>query len=98
MFSVKYTLFAEKMFLCGKKSFILKIYWKKTFLTKKNINENVKIYIYLIWEKYFYAENVCVTNKIQIFLEYIFILQKNIFLIIKNIFVKPSLWTEQSGP
>ena len=36
------------------------------FFTEKNINENVKIYIYiyLIWEIYFYAENVCVTNKI----------------------------------
>ena len=36
---------------------------KKTFFTEKNINENVKIYIcHLII--YFYAENVCVTNKI----------------------------------
>ena len=30
-----------------------------------NGNENVKnIYIYLIWEIYFYIENVCVANKI----------------------------------
>ena len=41
-------------------------------------------------ETYFYAENVCVTNKISVFLKYIFILQK-IVLIIKNIFVKTSL-------
>ena len=45
MFFTKYT-FAEKMFLYGKKSFILKIFLlKKTFFTEKNINENVKIYI-----------------------------------------------------
>ena len=42
MFFTKYT-FAEKMFLYGKKSFILKIFLlKKTFFTEKNINENVK--------------------------------------------------------
>ena len=38
-------------------------YWKKTFFTEKNINENVKN-VYLISEIYFYTENVCVTNKI----------------------------------
>ena len=34
----------KKMFLYGKKSFILKIFFneKKTFFTEKNINENVK--------------------------------------------------------
>ena len=51
---------------------------KKTFFTGKNINENVKN-IDLISEIYFYTENVCATNKIQIFLKYIFILQKNLF-------------------
>ena len=44
------------------------LYWKifllkKTFFTEKNIYENVKN-IYLIWEIFFYTENVCVTNKI----------------------------------
>ena len=63
VFFTKYTLFAEKMFLYGKKV----LYWKilllkKTLFTEKNINENVKKY--LIWEIYFYVENVCVTNKI----------------------------------
>ena len=63
MFFTKYT-FAEKMFLYGKKSFILKIFLlKKTFFTEKNINENVKN-IYLISKIYFYTENICVTNKI----------------------------------
>ena len=41
------------MFLYGK---------KKTFYTEKNVNENVKN-IYIISEIYFYAENVCVANK-----------------------------------
>ena len=63
VFFTKYTLFAEKMFLYGKKV----LYWKilllkKTLFAEKNINENVKKY--LIWEIYFYVENVCVTNKI----------------------------------
>ena len=63
-FLTKYTLYAEKMFSYGKKV----LYWKiillkKTFFTKKNVNENVKN-IDLIWEMHFYTENVCVTNKI----------------------------------
>ena len=53
VFFTKYTLFAEK------NVFI----WKKKFLEKNIINENVKK-IYLISEIYFYTENVCVTNKI----------------------------------
>ena len=100
-FLQKYTLFAEKMFLYEKKV----LYWKtfllkKTFFTEKNINGNVKKYkIYLIWEIYFYAENVCVANNRQIFLKYIFILlKKEKCFIIRNIFVKTSLWTQQSGP
>ena len=83
----------KKCFYMEKKSFILKFFLlKKTFFTEKNVNENVKIY--LIWEVYFYAENAWVSNKISIFLKYIFILQKKFFLIIKNIFVKTSLWTQ----
>ena len=53
------------------------LYGKKKFI-EKNINENVKN-IYPISEIYFYTENVCVTNKISIFLKYIFIPQKKIF-------------------
>ena len=85
----KYTLFEEKMLLYQKKSSLL-----KNFLTEKNVfyREKYKSKI-LIWEIYFYAENVCVTNKIQIFLKYILIFPlKN--LIINNIFVKTSLWTQ----
>ena len=37
-------------------------YGKKTFLTDKNINENVKN-TYLISKIYFYTENICATNK-----------------------------------
>ena len=54
MFFTKYTLFAEKMFLYGKKSFILN--------TEKNINENVNIYI--SFEKYIFMQKMFVTNKI----------------------------------
>ena len=64
MVFTKYALFAEKMFLYGKKSFILKnSLTEKNFFIEKNINKNAKN-IYLIWEIYFYTENVCVTNKI----------------------------------
>ena len=63
MFFTKYTLFAEKMFLYGKKSLILKIFFrKKTFFTEKNINENVNIYI--SFEKYIFMQKMFVTNKI----------------------------------
>ena len=67
MLFTKYTLFAEKNVFIWKKKFYIEIFLlKKTFFTEKNINENVKIYIYidLNWEIYFYAEYVCVTNKI----------------------------------
>ena len=54
----------KKMFLYGKKVLYWKIFLlKKTFFTEKNIYENVKN-IYLIWEIFFYTENVCITNKI----------------------------------
>ena len=87
------------MFLHGKKSFILKIsLLKKTLFTAKDIYEiyenifHIYIYIYI----YFYAENVWVTNK-KSFLNICSFSKKN-FLIIKNIFIKTSFWTQQSGP
>ena len=46
------------MFLYGRKGFILKIFFtEKTFFTEKNVYENVKNR-YLIWEMFFYIENV----------------------------------------
>ena len=46
MFFAKYTLFAEKMFLYGKKVLSWKFFlMKKTFFTEQNVNENVKIHI-----------------------------------------------------
>ena len=64
MFFTKYTLFAEKMFLYGKNSFILKNFFTgKNFFCREKYKWKCKN-IYLIWEIYFYAENVCVTNKI----------------------------------
>ena len=70
-------VFYKIYIICRKKCFYVekKFYKKKTFFTEKNINENVKN-IYLISEIYFYTKNVCVTNKIQIFLKCILILQK----------------------
>ena len=97
-------VFYKIYIICRKKCFYMEkkfynenvFYWKKTFFTEKNINENVKN-IYLISEIYFYTENVCVTNKIKIFLKYIFIPQKKTFLIIKSIFIKTSLWNQSFG-
>ena len=61
-----------------KKFIMRKTFTEQNFFTEKNINENVKN-IYLISEICFYTRNVCVTNKIKIFLKYIFILQKIFF-------------------
>ena len=46
----------KKIFLYGKKSFII----KNLFLLEKFYREK----LYLISEIYFYTENICVTNKI----------------------------------
>ena len=97
----KKIFFFEKMFfykiyiICRKNVFL----WKKKFyienffsliFTEKNLN--------LIWEIYFYAENVRVTIKYKSFLNVYSFCKKIFLLIIKNIFVKTSLWTKQSGP
>ena len=84
----KYTFFCRKNVFIWKKNF----YNVKIFLLEKNFFYREKLY--LTSEIYFYTENIFVTNKIWIFLKYIFILQKKIFLIIKNIFVKTSLSTQ----
>ena len=64
IFFEKIYVFYKIYIICRKNVFI----WKKKFyieffFTEKNINENVKIYISHL-KIYFYAENVCVTNKI----------------------------------
>ena len=52
----------KKCFYLENQTYIEKLfYWKEYFSTEKNINENVKN-IYLIWEIYFYTENVFATN------------------------------------
>ena len=80
------------MFLYGKKSFILKIYFteKKLFFAEKNINENVKIYI--SFEKYVFMQKMFVLQiKYKSFLNIYSFCKKNFLLVIKNIFVKTSL-------
>ena len=63
MFFTKYILFAEKNVFIWKKSFILQNFFtEKNFFTEENIYENVKN-IYLIWEIFFYTENVYVANE-----------------------------------
>ena len=58
MFFTKYTLFAEKMFLYEKKSFILKVFFtEKTFFYWEKYKWKCKN-IYLIGEIYFYAEYI----------------------------------------
>ena len=61
MLFTKYTLFAEKNVFIWKKKFYIEIFLlKKTFFTEKNINENVKIYIYISIEKYIFMQNMFV--------------------------------------
>ena len=77
------------------------LYWKffllkKTFFTEKNVNKNVKIYI--SFEKYIFMQKMFVLQiKYKSFLNIYSFWKKN-FSIIKNVFVKTSLWTQQSGP
>ena len=78
--SWKKNFFFEKIFvfykiyiICRKKKFILIFFYWKNFFTENEKN------IYLIWEIYFYPENI-----------YSFC--KKSFLIIKNLFVKTSWW------
>ena len=56
--------FYKMYIICRKRCFYTgkKFYTEKKFFTEKNIYENLKN-ISLIWEIYFYTENVCVTNK-----------------------------------
>ena len=61
MLFTKYTLFAEKNVFIWKKKFYIEIFLlKKTFFTEKNINENVKIYIYISIGKYIFMQNMFV--------------------------------------
>ena len=68
----------KKCFYMEKKFYIDFFLLKKTFFCREKYKWKCKN-IYLIWEIYFYAENVCVTNKLWIFLKYIFVLQKKFF-------------------
>ena len=74
-----YIIYRKNVFIWKKKVLNWKIffYWKKLFYRENYKWKNKNMY--LTSEIYFYAENVCATNQIWIFLKYIFILQKKIF-------------------
>ena len=95
----KYTLFAEKMFLYGKKSFILNFFLlKKNFFCREKYKWKCKN-IYISFEKYIFVQKMFVLQmKFKSFLNIYSLCKKIFFLIIKNIFVKKLLWTQQSGP
>ena len=87
------TTFAEKIVFIWKKNFILKFffYWKKRFLHFSN--ENIKINI--SFGKYIFIQKMFVLQiKYKSFLNIYSFCKKKKNLIIKNIFVKTSLWTE----
>ena len=69
-----------------------KKFYIETFFTEKNINKNVKN-TYLIWEIHFIQKMFVLQIKYKFFLN-IYSFCKKKFLIIKNIFVKTSLWTQ----
>ena len=80
----KYTFFAEKnVFILKKKFYNEEIFsLKKTFFTEKN---------YISFQKYIFTQKILV---LQIKYESFLNSAKKHFLIIKNIFVKTSLWTQ----
>ena len=83
VFFTKYTLFAEKK--------VCFFFWcKKTFFTEKNINKNVKNII--SFHKYIFTQKMFVLQKsfLSIYIDF----ARKIFLIIENIFLKTSLWTQ----
>ena len=102
-FFLKKYVFYKIYIICRKndfiwtKSFILKFFFlKKTFFLEKNIKWKCKK-IYISFEKYIFMQEISVLQiKGKSFLN-IYSFWKKIFLIIKNIFVKTSLWTQQSG-
>ena len=96
-FLKKYLFFNKIYIICRKKcfymekSFIMKIsFTEKNFFCREKYKWKYEKYM-SHFRNIFYTENVCVTNKIQIFVKYIFILQKKMFWSLKNIFVKASL-------
>ena len=98
MFFTKYRLFAEKCFYMEKR-FYFKIffYWKKLFFYREKYKWKCKK-IYISFEKYVFMQKMfMLQKKCKSFLN-IYSFCKNNFLIIKNIFVKTLLWTQQSGP
>ena len=91
---LKYTLFAEKNVFIWKKSFIMKMFFtEKNFFYREKYKWKCKN-IYISFEKYIFMQKMFVLQiKYKSFLN-IYSFCKKKFLIIKNIFVKTSLWTQ----
>ena len=95
MFFTKYTFFIYM----EKKSFILKIFFtgKKIFYREK-YNWKCKN-ICISFEKYIFMQKVFVLQiKYKSFLNIYSSCNTFFFFIMKNVFIKTSLWTQQSGP
>ena len=85
------------MFLYGKKSFILRNFFtEKTFYREKYKWKCKNIYI--SFEKYFLQKMFVLQIKYKSFWNIYSFCKKKIFFDHKNIFVKTSLWTQQSAP
>ena len=91
-FFTKYTLFAEKNVFIWKKSFIEKFfYWKNLFYREKYKWKCKKYTSHL--KNIFMLKMFVLQRKYKSFLN-VYSFCKDIFLIIKNMFDKTSLWTQ----
>ena len=88
----------KNVFIWKKKKFYIDFffYWKKRFYREKYKWKCKNVYI--SFEKYIFMQKMFVLQiKYKSFLN-IYSFCKKLFLILKNIFAKTSLWTQQSGP
>ena len=90
VFDKIYIICRKKMFLYEKRVLHWKfVLLKKTFFTEKNVK-----HIYISFEKHIFIPKIFVLQtKYKSFLNMYSFCKKN-FLIIKNVFVKTSLWTQ----
>ena len=92
LFFPRYTLFAEKN-VYMEKSFILKNIFTENLFYREKYIWKCKKYVSCLRNIYLYRKCLCYKWNISFF-KYIFILQKKFYLIIKNVFLKTSWWTQ----